>query len=246
MTAALERRRFNGTLPVHWWDQPVLGPNVRQPFEALIDAAVAEVTRLSTERQDRVDLLANSFGAYLTRALVDRVPQRIGAITICGGVWDLSTAILRLASRFAERSGGTEIRDAFRRAADTDTPDGYIVLLARISAMPGFLDCYWGPSALQALEAMKSLAEEGRLIDWHTCQSVMAAALAVQQSPVASPHPGGVRILLGRFDPYFDESDILAWKALWPSASVEIVDAGHFPHLELPPAIWLPANSLES
>lgn len=31
-------------------------------------------------------------------------------------------------------------------------------------------------------------------------------------------------------------------RTLWPEATVEVVDAGQFPHLELPPSIWLPGS----
>lgn len=55
MTAELERRRFGETLPVHWWDQPFVGPNAERPFQVLIDAAVTEVARISTECEDRID-----------------------------------------------------------------------------------------------------------------------------------------------------------------------------------------------
>jgi len=241
MSAELERRQFGATLPVYWWDQPHLGPDVGQPFETLIEAAAAELVRLSLQRSAPVDLLASSFGAYLARALMDRVSERIRAVTISGGVWDLATAILRLGSRFADRSGEADLEAACREAAAADTPDAYLGLLARVSAMPGFIDCYWSPSADEARAAMHALAEKGRLINWPTCQAVMGAALTVLQVPLTAAHSGKVRILLGRFDPYFDESDVPAWKALWPSATVEIVDAGHFPHLELPPPAWMPA-----
>lgn len=242
MTSELERRQFGETLSVYWWDQPRVDAGNPRAFGALVDAAVVEIARLSADRNGPVDLLANSFGAYLARALVERVPEKIGAITICGGIWDLRTAIMRLGCRFADRNDDVDLRKACQRASETDTPEGYIEFLARVAARPDFLDSYWSPAAVEPRKKMKLLAAEGRLIDWTTFQSVMSAALAAPpQVPLSSPHPGGVRILLGRFDLYFDESDIAAWKTLWPSASVEIVEAGHFPHLELPPAIWMPS-----
>lgn len=241
LTAELERQRFGTSLPVHWWDQPRVNSGTQRVLETLIEAAVAELTRLSIDQDGPVHLLVNSFGAYLARALVDRVPERIGAITIGSGLWDLRTAILRLASRFAERDDDADLEVACRTTASSNTPEPYLVLLARVAARPHFLDCYWGPAAVEPREAMKTLAAEGRLIDWPTYQAGLAEALAMPQVPLASPHPGGVRILLGRFDPYFEESDTGAWKALWPTATVEIVEAGHFPHLELPPAAWMPS-----
>jgi pimeloyl-ACP methyl ester carboxylesterase len=242
LTAELERRQFGPSLPVHWWDQPLVRAGADRAFEALIDAAEVEIARLSTEREGRIDLLANSFGAYLARALVDRAPERIGAITICAGVWDLCTAILRLGWRFARAQEDEDLEAACRHAAGVDTPQSYFALFARISAMSGFLDCCWSPSASETRQAMKALAAEGRLVDWPTCQAVMTAALAVPQSALAAPHQGEVRIVLGRLDPYFDDSDIAVWRALWPGATVEVVDAGQFPHLELPPSVWLPGG----
>ena len=58
MTAELERRQFGATLPVHWWDQPHIDADDRLPFGTLVDATVAEVTRLSDARRGPVDLLA--------------------------------------------------------------------------------------------------------------------------------------------------------------------------------------------
>jgi pimeloyl-ACP methyl ester carboxylesterase len=245
MTAELERRQFGGELPVLWWDQPLVRSGAAHPLNALVDAACVEIAHLSAERAGRIHLLANSFGAYLARALVDRVPDRIGAITICGGVWDLCTAILRLGLHFARSRCDADLETACRQAAEEDTPRGYFALFARVSALPGFLDCHWSRSAEEHKEAMNALAAAGRLMDWPTCQSVMIAALATPQSALPGPHHERVRIIIGRFDPCFDDGDIAAWQALWPGATVEVVDAGQFPHLELPPSVWLPRGRLE-
>lgn len=241
MTAELERRRYEESLPVRWWDQPIIRSGAERPFEVLVDAACVQIRHLAEKRRGLIHILANSFGAYLTREVVERVPSLIGSITICSGVWDLPTAILRLGSRLAEQYCDADLEAACREAAHADSPEGYVALFARTSASPGFLDYCWSPAAIEQREAMKALAATGRLIDWPTCRWVLGAALSTPQVPLAAPHPGGVRILLGCFDPYFEESDVVAWKALWPSARVQIVEAGQFPHLELSPSVWLPA-----
>jgi pimeloyl-ACP methyl ester carboxylesterase len=244
MTAELERRQFGAALPVRWWDQPPVRAGAARPFDTLVDAACVEIYRIAAERHGRVDLLANSFGAYLARALVDRAPDQIGAIAICGGVWDLCTAILRLGWHFARSRNDSDLETACRQSAEDDTPQSYFELFARVSALPEFLACYWSPSADEHREAMAALASAGRLIDWPTCQSVMISALATPQSAMAVRHHQPVRIIIGRFDPCFDEGDIAIWQALWPGATVEVVSAGQFPHLELAPSVWMPGDRL--
>jgi pimeloyl-ACP methyl ester carboxylesterase len=241
MSAELERRQYGASLPVRWWDQPRIPCGTERPYEALIQAAVDAAVQLSDEREDAIDLLASSFGAYLARALVERIPERIDSVTICGGVWDLTTAIHRLARRFVERHGDPDLETACREAAQADGPECQLALLARVAAIPGFLDCYWSPTAQGPKEAMQRLAAQGRLIDWPTLHSVMTAALRSPQAPLRAAHRAEVRIVLGRCDPYFHPSDIEAWTTLWPAARVMMVEAGHFPHLELPPSVWLPA-----
>lgn len=241
LTAELERRQFGTTLPVHWWDQPRISDRSEQAFEALVDAAVAELERLSHRPHDRVSLLASCFGALLARALFDRMPERVGEITISGGIWDLRVGILRIGEWLAHRHDDAELEAQCRETAEQDSPEGYLSLLARVSATRGFLDSQWSPEAHALRNAMRALASTGRLVDWPTLQVVtMAALTCAPPLPLVRPHPRTVHILIGRFDPYFHESDIDAWGRLWPTAIVQVVDAGHFPHLELPPSAWMP------
>ena len=51
---------------------------------------------------------------------------------------------------------------------------------------------------------------------------------------------GSANVWIGRHDPYALPSDAEAWRVVLPNASVQFVDAGHFPHLELPPTLWQP------
>lgn len=241
MTAEIERLQYGDALPICWWDQPRMA-GVGRPYEALVDAAVGEVNRLSKGRQGAVDLLASSFGAYLARSVVERIPQQIGAITISGGVWDLRSAFLNLGLWFAARYDSVEFERACADVEAVGDRKAYGALLARIASTPDYFECYWSPKAGGSREVMRALAAEGRLIDMPTFQAVLAEVLMVPQEPLPAPHPGGVRIVVGQRDPYFSGRDIPAWKRLWPGARVELVQAGHFPHLELPPADWMPGR----
>lgn len=124
-----------------------------------------ELNRLSADNAGRVSLMAHSSGAYLARALVARAPEQIGLVTICGGVWDLCTAVLRLGWRFVRSRRDADLVAAYRRAAEADTPQSYFSLFAGVSAVPGFRDWYWSPSALEPRKQMKALAQ-GRLHLW--------------------------------------------------------------------------------
>lgn len=244
LTAELERRLFGASLPVHWWDQPHVRCGTKKPFESLVDAAVAEVERLSYRPSLRIDLLGSCFGSLLARALVDRIPERIASVTISGGILDVRAGILRLGNLLAKGQRDLELEALCRETAARDSAELYFALLVRVSTMPAFLDCHWSSEAQALRNAMRALAASGRLIDWPTLQSVMTATLTSYQAfPVTLAFPGEVRILLGRYDPYFDESDVAGWTTLWPSATVEIVNAGHFPHLELPSRTWMPRRS---
>lgn len=246
MTAELERRQLGAASRVHWWDQPKVGLEASCPLETIVEAASEELTRLCRECAGPVDLLANAFGAYLARALIERIPERIGAVTICSGVWDLATSILRLVWRFIRLGCDGDLERLSRQALARSTPESYFEIFARVSAMPGFLDCFWSPSAQEPREAMIALAAEGRLIDWPTCQAVMIATLARPYSVLPPSQRREVRILLGEFDPCFEERDTAVWQALWPKATVQVVQAGQFPHLELPPSIWMPGGEAEA
>jgi pimeloyl-ACP methyl ester carboxylesterase len=240
MTAELERQRFGATLPVNWWDQPHVRADVLQPFDALVHTAASELKRMAKQSGTRISLLANSFGAYLARALVDEVPEHIGSIIICGGIFDLRVSFLRLGRKLAKLHPDPALETALQSAADAGTPDAYWMLIGCITATPGFLDYYWSPRAIEQLEAMNTIATQGNLIHMETFQSVVMSMLLVPQQRSDVVPIGGVRILIGRYDPYYEASDTNVWQKIWPHASVEIVDAGHFPHLELAPAVWMP------
>jgi pimeloyl-ACP methyl ester carboxylesterase len=240
-SAELERRRFREQLPVHWWDQPRIKGGASTPFATLVDATIFELERLVALRGTRISLLASSFGTRVACAVLARAPHLIDTTVMLAGALELRTAFVRLGLAIARRRADAELAAAAHDAARSDTSAGYWDLLGKISTVPRFHDVYWGPAAEEQRAAMSRLADERGLFDAETLQAVVNELLWVSQPPLPAESPP-VRVLLGRHDPLFDESDLSAWHAVLPRAMVEIVDAGHFPHLELPPEVWLPPS----
>ena len=239
LSAALERQRFGNSLPVHWWDQPHVDDDVVAPFDWLVDAAERELKRLHNVQGKPVALLANSFGVHLALALIERAPEKIAAVNILGGTLDMRMAFVRLAQRIAEVNRDAALKAVSDRTEEKGDDESLWTLIEKLFTVGNLLDFYWGPGAEEQCERMKALAASGALVHATTFHTVLGDFLG--RRPAAPPAFGGsVRVLIGRFDPYARADDGPLWRAVFPNASVEFVDAGHFPHLELAPEIWMP------
>jgi pimeloyl-ACP methyl ester carboxylesterase len=240
LSAALERQRFGNTLPVHWWDQPHLDANVGAPFERLVEAAMKELGRLFDAQERPVALLANSFGVHLALALIERAPRKIGSLSIVGGILDMRTAFVRLGLRISEVNRDAMLEAVSTRAETRGGSESLWALIENLFTVSNLLDFYWSPSAQAQLDEMKALAANGSLIHVPTYLAVLRDFL--ERRPAAPPaFSGSVRVLIGRLDPYARADDAGLWRAVFPQAVVEFVEAGHFPHLELPARDWMPA-----
>jgi pimeloyl-ACP methyl ester carboxylesterase len=239
LSAALERQRFGNTLPVQWWDQPHVDADVSVPFERLVEAAEKELGRLFDAQEQPVALLANSFGVHLALALIERVPERVRSLDILGGTLNMRMAFVRLAERISEVNRDADLKAVSDRAQERGDSESLWALIEKLFTVGNLLDSYWGPGAQEQCESMKALAASGALVHAATFQAALADF--IERKPAAPPtFSGSVRVLVGRFDPYARADDAGMWRAVFPKASVEFVEAGHFPHLELPAKVWMP------
>jgi pimeloyl-ACP methyl ester carboxylesterase len=240
LSAVLERQRFGSTLPVIWWDQPHVDADVAAPFQRLVDAAERELRRLVDAQEQSVALLANSFGVHLALALIERVPGKIRSLEILCGTLDMQMAFVRLAGRISEVNGDAELKAVSVRAQQSGDSESLWALIEKLFTVSNLLDFYWSANARAQLDEMKSLAASGSLIHVPTYLAVLRDFLST--GPRTAPKfDGPVRVFIGRFDPYASPDDGPLWRAVFPKASVEFVEAGHFPHLELPAKDWMPA-----
>jgi pimeloyl-ACP methyl ester carboxylesterase len=238
LSAELERRRFGSTLPVHWWDQPRVAADSPEPYEKLLVAAQSELDRMYRHHGAPIPILASSFGARLAFSLMERVPHQIGAVSFQGGTLDLGRAFVRLGHCVAKRNGDNALQ-AITDSTERE-PDGVWDLIGALFAVPNLLEFYWSPAAQSQYAAMSALAGEGRLMDATTFQ-VVAREVLVRRAPVGlkgwhSP----VQVWIGKHDPFMRSSDVKEWQTVLPGAEARIVDAGHFPYMEMEAESWLP------
>lgn len=242
MSAELERRQFGTALPVLWWDQPRVSADAAEPFRVLVDAAANQVATLEARRGGPVSLLASSFGVFIAVALIEEMPERIGAVTVSGGILDLRTALVRLGRRIARDRADRALDDACSAAAESEAFGPFWALMGCIGAVPEFWRYYWSPAAVEQRNAMSALAAERGLLDIITYEAVSRSIRRIPRVRELSKLRHRIRVLVGRHDPLAAPEDADAWKRLFPSATVHTVDAGHFPHLELPPSAWMPGS----
>ena len=234
----MERDQYGDSLPVHWWDQPHFEAGQSGAFDLLVDAASEELGRLRDLEDKPVALVASSFGAQLALALIARVPAKIGYLSIVGGILDLRTALVRLGLCIAEQKRDATLAAVSKSAQERTDSATLWALINSLFRVKDLLDFYWSPTAVVQRVAMNQLAATGALLHVPTYQAVLNDFIARDPPPVT--WRGSANVWIGRHDPYELPSDAESWRRVLPEASVQFVEAGHFPHLELPPSLWLP------
>jgi pimeloyl-ACP methyl ester carboxylesterase len=240
LNAELERRQFGSSLPVRWWDQPQVNADESAPYDRLVDAALEELHRLSSLDGRPIAVLANSFGVHLALALIERAPAKVRCVSIVGGILDMRNAFVRLGRRVAEKNQDQDLAAASLHADQSASSVSLWDLIERLFSVTNLLDFYWSPTATAQRDQMKALAAEGAVLHAPTYQAVLTDFLARNSLQKSLEWCGAANVWIGRYDPYASPADIEAWQTVLPRASVQFVDAGHFPHLELPPSVWLP------
>jgi pimeloyl-ACP methyl ester carboxylesterase len=174
---------------------------------------------------------------YDLTSIINQV--RGGQVLIVGGVIDVPTAFVRLGRRVAEKNADEDLAAACDESEQKPEIETLWRLVEQLLGVTNLLDFYWSPSASAQQTAMKCVAGEGSLLHALTTEVVLRDFL--ERKSAASPLPwhAPIRVCMGRYDPFYRPEDVQSWQALLPSSSLEIVDAGHFPHLELPPYRWM-------
>lgn len=111
-------------------------------------------------------------------------------------------------------------------------------LVSLITQFPFFDLMYWRNR--DAYEKYKKIVSQEAAFDFIMWQKVLNSFLESDSKSklifnTVDENDGCQKmdILLGKYDPYFDEKrDVLFWKENFSKANIQIVESGHFPHFE--------------
>ena len=105
---------------------------------------------------------------------------------------------------------------------------------------PAYPAVYFGPDSTVARDFFLGLFAKGGLLNLETFLTVMNDLLNAPALTPVNGFYGQVSLVLGRHDPLLVvDEDISTWQRIFPQLQAQVVDSGHFVHLELPPEIWL-------
>lgn len=240
LNAGVERIWFGDSLQVDWWDQPAVPPCARSPFEFLVHAAEKRLCTLA--RSDApIALLAHSFGARLAVELVRRQPSRITHITLLAGIFDLTSAFIALAKTLIiKQCPSRELRSSLALAGDSHNFQAVRKLVEELLTTPGMSDHFWAPQSHRLRERFNTIAATALHHDTTTLFAVLEEGLENSLAPAPAGYSGPVRLLMGKHDPLLEiERDLARWQVIFPGLQLDICEAGHNPHFELPVWQWL-------
>jgi hypothetical protein len=152
---------------------------------------------------------------------------------------DLRMALVRLGLHVANQNHDSSLASASRQALQSSDSATLWTLIDRLFSVKDLLDFYWSPTAEVQRVAMNQLAATGALLHVPTYQAVLNDFITRGPQPPVTWR-GSASVWIGHRDPYALPSDAESWRGVLPEASVQFVETGHFPHLELPASTWLP------
>ena len=191
-------------------------------------------------------LIALSFGALIALELVRRHPADIGSLTILAPSAPLPhphRSGLRLAEFLLDRGqGDASLREAVTALRQEYSHANVLALFGALLAIPDVLNHYFAATAVAVRERFLAEAAQVLLLDMD-CFAAVTRELVDHPPPSATTgFSGPVRILFGRHDSLHDPvANPSEWRALFPAACLETVDAGHMIVFELPSEAWMPA-----
>lgn len=239
MGAVMERECAAQLPDCYWWDQPRPAAGQGRPYQALLDAAEAELRRLAAERAAPLVLMANSFGAVLATHLARVAPQLIARLVLLAPVADLEQALLRLARRVVALSAqpAASLRAALTAYDAAPARERYWAVVHALLQHPELAAQYWLPGSPRAAWFAQMLAQP----EMFDLAAHMAIADDYQRAPLQPqrvPFDGPVELILGAADPLGDYSATARWwRQCFPQARKHLLAAAHFPHLEQPQAV---------
>jgi pimeloyl-ACP methyl ester carboxylesterase len=239
LNAGAERLWFGDSLPICWWDQPIVSGGSLAPFGQLVAVAADQLRAMADDTGELVALIAHSFGGQIAYALAREAPELVKSITLLGCVTDPFLPLFRLCRQMAKIQSSPALEAAILDAETRLDQHSFESMVLSAAVHPAYPSVYFGPDSAAARDHFLALFATGSILNLETFLTVMNDLL---NAPVLAPvggFDGEVTLLLGRHDPLLAvDEDIVAWQRIFPQLQAQVVDCGHFVHLELPPEIW--------
>lgn len=238
-----EREHYDTTLLIHWWDQPRGVVMFAHPFAELVEMATDTVSECALQCGQPVGLVAHSFGAQLALHVASRIPEHLYAVTLLAPAFNIVDALTRVGRCVLERGADAAgLQRALRLLAEQPyNRDCFWSLFDALLATPDFLRVYFSRDADAQYAAFAGLMAREPLFDASALRAILQDFWELRpiDGPIAPGCP--VDLVFGKYDLLSDPSEEEAiWLQYFPQARSRHLDAGHFVHLERPPAEWWP------
>jgi pimeloyl-ACP methyl ester carboxylesterase len=245
-SAIPERELYGNSLPLIWWDQPRAEVLFAKPYQALLDDAAIQAETLIGGGAHKVNLVAHSFGAHLALHLAVLMPEKIGSIALIAPVFDVSDAIARLGEHVLPMAADPHrlIEALEQNRLQPNRFETFRTLVEEIWDVPGIPDVYWSPaSGVRKKWFLEVIAREA-WVDFNTFIVILKDFWETKPMNVKTTVAGPVNFVFGTHDVLVDATqEARNWLRYFPDATISQLDAGHYPHLEAPPELWLVTRS---
>lgn len=245
-SAIPERELYGNSLPLLWWDQPRAEVLFARPYQALLDDAAIQTETLISRGADKVNLVAHSFGAHLALHLALLMPEKIGAIALIAPVFDVVDAIVRLGMHVVSRATDPRrlVKALEENRAQHSRFEAFQMLVEEIWAVPGLLDVYWSPASVERKKWFLEVIEREPWLDFNTFMVILKDFWETKPMHARATVQGPVNLVFGTHDVLVDaQQETQNWLRFFPDATISLLDAGHYVHLEAPPDLWLKTGS---
>lgn len=245
LSAVVERAWFGDSLPIDWWDQPLVGPEDGAPLQALVDAARARLLHVAQRCGTRVTLVSHSVGSVIAAHLLADSRNPIESATLINPIFDLEFSLRRLAQRVMAAgmaSGAAAEALGSLLGRDDDVRPHLLDLAAALGSIPERFDLYWSASSRAAKARYLGLAPNGPLLDGASFSMLGAAIQQGRNEIFGIGTDVPVLAIVGSRDPLVGSDPAADVRACLPRAEVITVDAGHMAVFEQPGSVWLPSS----
>ncbi|MES2129757.1 MAG: alpha/beta hydrolase [Pseudomonadota bacterium] len=243
LSSQFERSQLGDIATVDWWDPPFLTAPSSAPsaLTRLYAAVEAKFDAMRARRDGPIHLLSSSFGCHLALHLIRRSGPGVASLTMLAPSLDIPACYLRLARHLHQQHPQPALRAAIEGfEAQVDLPN-FWTLAGAVMTVPDFARSYWSGKARKQGEQFATLLADAATFHPPSFQAILNDFLAHPRPPGLLEYTGPVTAIFGDADPLIDatEGGRLVHQYL-PAARLRTVAAGHFPHLECAPALWLP------